>query len=150
MDFYRDILSSITPYFQLEEIASPMLIKSGLHAINWNSVVELHRLRAYVGKPFLINHKGFRRRGFRHALDQQVLVAELRPKGVEVATHSMHFFGAFDITCPGHSVEEFKSMVLAYNKTMGRTSRNPVWGGIGTYNTFTHIDLRIVPTEVFW
>ena len=82
-------------------------------------VEVLQKIRDHFGKPVTIN-SGFR--------------TVTKNKAVDGATYSQHLYGmAADITVKGISPK----VVAAYAETL-----MPNTGGIGIYDTFTHIDVR--------
>ena len=82
-------------------------------------VEVLQKIREHFGKPVTINS------GFRTAAHN---------KSVGGATYSQHLYGtAADIVVKGVQPTE----VAAYANTL-----MPNTGGIGIYNTFTHVDVR--------
>ena len=84
-------------------------------------VVLLQNIRNHFGKPVSI-HSGFR-------------TAEYNKK-VDGATHSQHQYGtAADISIKGVTPKE----IADYADLL-----MPNTGGIGTYSTFTHVDVRKV------
>jgi len=85
----------------------------------------LQSVRDHFGRPVRIN-SGYRTKAY-NAL-------------VGGASESQHVLGtAADILVEGYTPKE----VAAYVETL-----MPAWGGIGTYKTFTHVDVR--PNKARW
>jgi uncharacterized protein YcbK (DUF882 family) len=113
----KDGTKKLSANFKVNEFAcsdgsDPVFISQEL-------VKLLQEIRNHFGKPVTINS------GFRTAAHN---------KSVGGATYSQHLYGmAADIVVKGVTPRE----VAAYANTL-----MPYTGGIGIYNTFTHVDVR--------
>ena len=86
-------------------------------------IINLQELRNYVGKPITIN-SGYR--------------SPNHNKRVGGAKNSQHVKGnAADIVIKGYTPKEVSEIIEKLIKS-GRMSQ----GGLGTYDTFTHYDIR--------
>ena len=132
---------NILPSFKPEELLSPSLLDKGLYsALDLPSAIFLQEFRDYLSHGYscglLVNHGASRHRGVRSLQDQAAINAAY-PKSAE--TFSFHCAGkAWDITpVPLNS----KKLII----TMSELATIAVafgWGGVGTYNTFVHVDTR--------
>lgn len=87
--------------------------------VSYELVEVLQKIRSHFGKPVLI-HSGYRTSDYNRKVDG--------------ATYSQHLYGtASDISVSGVSPKE----VAAFVETL-----LPGTGGIGIYDTFTHVDVR--------
>lgn len=112
----------ISAHFKLREF-SCKCARGGLHVteIDWELVEWLEEIRKHFGKPVIIN-SAFR--------------CEDHNSKVGGKPNSQHLTGnAADIKINGVSPEK----IAAYAKSL---TRNAGHGGVGTYNTFVHIDTR--------
>ena len=88
--------------------------------------IQLQKIRDYVGKPIRIN-SAYRNKAYNKAI-----------KGVKT---SQHILGkAADITIDTFTPDEVVSIIenMLTNEMLGGF----YIGGLGSYNTFTHIDIR--------
>ena len=118
----KDGTKKLSANFKVSEFAcsdgsDPIFISTEL-------VTVLQKIRDHFGKPVTIN-SGYR--------------TVTKNKAVDGATYSQHLYGmAADITIKGVSPK----VVAVYAETL-----LPNTGGIGIYNTFTHIDVRAVKSR---
>ena len=118
----KDGTKKLSTNFKVSEFAcsdgsDPIFISTEL-------VTVLQKIRDHFGKPVTIN-SGYR--------------TVTKNKAVDGATYSQHLYGmAADITIKGVSPK----VVAVYAETL-----LPNTGGIGIYNTFTHIDVRAVKSR---
>lgn len=118
----RDWNTYISPNFQVKEFAC----KDGADEvlISTELVQILQRIRNYFNRPVSINS----------AYRTQTYNDSLREQGYSASQNSQHLLGkAADIRIQG--IEP--SSVANYAESLMPTS-----GGIGVYDTFTHIDVR--------
>ena len=88
--------------------------------------IQLQKIRDYVGKPIRIN-SAYRSKAYNQAI-----------KGVKT---SQHILGkAADITIDTFTPDEVVSIIenMLTNEMLGGF----YIGGLGSYNTFTHVDIR--------
>jgi len=88
--------------------------------------IQLQKIRDYVGKPIRIN-SAYRNKAYNQAI-----------KGVKT---SQHILGkAADITIDTFTPDEVVSIIenMLTNEMLGGF----YIGGLGSYNTFTHVDIR--------
>lgn len=113
----------LSPNFKASEFACRHCGKLPDNGMDPKLIETLQRIRDYVGVPVTINS------GYRCATHNA---------NVGGASNSQHLLGtAADFTVRGMAPSE------VYNKL------DPLWpGGLGRYNTFTHIDTR--PTRARW
>ncbi len=118
----KDGTKKLSANFKVSEFAcsdgsDPIFISSEL-------VTVLQKIRTHFGKPVTIN-SAYR--------------TVAKNKAVGGAAYSQHLFGtAADITVNGVSPK----MVAVYAETL-----LPNTGGIGIYDTFTHIDVRKIKSR---
>ena len=113
----KDGLTALSPHFKVREFACSDGTDTVFVSPALVSVLE--KIRVHFGKPVTIN-SGYR--------------TETKNKSVGGSQYSQHKYGlAADITIKGVSPVK----VAEYAETL-----LPNTGGIGIYNTFTHIDVR--------
>ena len=120
------------PNFQPDEVLSPDGLRQFREFSNImlraEALDKLQAFREYLGKPILVNHAGHRHRGYRSPGEN---------RRVDGKMYSFHMQGvAFDISVPGMTIAELAEAADQFG-----------WRGIGTYQTFVHIDLRIREDE---
>ena len=113
----------LSPNFRASEFACRHCGQLPPNGMDPRLISTLQRIRDYTGQPVTIN-SGYR--------------CPTHNRNVGGATNSQHLLGAAaDFTVRGMSPSE------VYAKL------DPLWdGGLGRYNTFTHIDTR--PTRTRW
>lgn len=114
----HDENKQLSPHFKVREFAC----RDGSDTVfvSDDLVMLLERVRAHFGKPVHIN-SGYRTDAYNAATK-------------DAAAYSQHKYGlAADITIQGVT----PSQIAAYAETL-----LPNTGGIGTYKSFTHVDVR--------
>lgn len=123
------------PNFKPLEVVSPLIYHKYPHLIDLNGLDKLQKFRKDCDFPFLINHGELKYRGFCVYHDRWAVPGR--------AEESMHYRCAFDVS-PGKggpNVLEFYK--LAYDSGL--------WGGLGLYNSFVHMDTRwVVDKPTVW
>lgn len=125
----------LVPNFELEELASPAVIEERLHERESfiYSAVCLQQFRYFVDVPLLVNHGNHHLRGMRTRAEQDGLIA----RGLSSAQRSYHLDGrAFDISTTRYNISTLLYELERFN------DRYALFGGIGIYDTFLHVDTR--------
>jgi len=122
------------PYFKPDEIFSDQqlaLYMRGIFPYSFRSLDRLHDFRVFVGHPLICNSGGMNRRGARSI--SEVIEINRKTRG-SLAAHgySFHLWCAFDLSCHALSPDELYEKAIAFQ----------LWGGIGRYDTFVHVDDR--------
>ena len=118
------------PNFEMSEVLSPdgvaLVLKTGQIPINQNAMAKLQAFRVWLNRPIKVNSDKLKLRGFRSSTEN---------KGIKgAANFSFHLLGmAFDISADGMSTQELFDKAKEFG-----------WGGIGLYDTWVHVDDRIM------
>lgn len=124
------------PNFKPEEVLSPDGLKlvhnQGVFPLQFSALDKLQGFREHLKKPFIINSDSHKRRGWRSTKENYL---------INRFQFSFHVAGcAFDISVEGISPEEVAAEALKFGYT-----------GIGTYDTFTHLDTRsVIDKPILW
>lgn len=122
------------PDFKPEEIFSPeqtVLLNKGIFPISFRSLDKLQDFRNFIGRPLAVNRLGHHARGARSTREVFNInrLTRGRDKGWE---YSFHLWCAFDIDCPELDPLELFDEAVKFG----------LWGGVGLYDTFIHVDDR--------
>lgn len=133
------------PHFSPEELLSDeqvrLLDKKGTIPYSFRALDKLETFREFLKAPIIVNKGGSRLRGARSLREVYHTNRVTRKPGEEWG-YSFHLWCAFDINVVG----------LSPLQVMDKAVESKLWGGIGVYNSFTHIDDRdsFVAAPVLW
>jgi uncharacterized protein YcbK (DUF882 family) len=136
LDKLARIFSLRWPNFEPEEVLSPDGLKlvhnQGVFPLQYQALDKLQSFREHLRKIFIVNTGQHKRRGWRSVKENFDLNRH---------NFSFHVAGsAFDVTVEGMTSED----VAKEAKDFGFT-------GIGTYNSFTHLDYRaLIEKPIVW
>lgn len=123
------------PYFQPREIFGDeqykLFTQKGVIPYSFRALDKLCKFREYLNAPIIVNVGEQRHRGARSVREVYHVNKKTRPVGQEWG-YSFHLWCAFDIIAPPHS-----PLVL-----YGLALKSGLWGGVGLYKTFVHVDDR--------
>lgn len=123
------------PHFTQEELFSPdqlSLIKTkGVFPYSFRALDKLHQFRESLGVSLLINGGKYKRRGGRSMADVYEINEATRGKGRGME-YSFHLWCAFDVSSPEMQPEQ----------VFRRACDSKLWGGVGLYDSFVHLDDR--------
>lgn len=122
------------PHFQPHEVFSSdqlhLFESKGVCPYSFRAFDKLHQFRIFLRKPVIINIGSHRRRGARSM--KEVLQLNLETRGGDKWGYSFHLWCAFDISVLGMGSFELFYKALEFG----------MWGGVGLYDTFVHLDDR--------
>lgn len=118
------------PSFSPREVYSPVALERYRHKLCPRAMDNLQLFREMLDTPLLVNHLSLKLRGVRTADENE---------NIGGARDSMHVAGrAFDVTAPGLEIDKLYQAAID----------SGLWGGIGRYDTFVHVDARLVESVV--
>ena len=135
MNQYSEAWHERWPHFQPAELLSPTQLTlfetKGVIPYSFRAIDKLEAFRGFLKTTVIVNHLGLHLRGARSL--KEVFDTNTKTRGPsEEWGYSFHLWCAFDVNVPGLTPLEVKEAAL----------RSRLWGGIGLYDTFTHIDDR--------
>lgn len=123
------------PSFKPEEILSPTQLilfnSKGVFPYSFRAIDKLQTFRDFVAKPLKVNHLGLNKRGARSLWE--VYQTNRESRGNEEGWGwSFHLWCAFDVSCDSMTSKELFALAVDCG----------LWGGVGLYDTFIHVDDR--------
>lgn len=122
------------PDFKPEEILGVdqlnLYLQKGVFAYSFKALDKLQEFRNIVGAPLRINQRGLFRRGARSTKENYEV--QKNSRGSDGWEYSFHLWCAFDIDSLTVSIPDLYKAAID----------SKLWGGIGLYDTWIHVDDR--------
>jgi len=122
------------PHFRPEEVFSDaqlLHLVRGVCPYSFRALDKLHDFRVFVGSPLICNSGAHRRRGAR-SISEVIQINKKTRGALSGEGYSFHLWCAFDLSSNHYSPDELYKKALDFK----------LWGGIGRYDTFIHVDDR--------
>lgn len=129
------------PHFKPEEILSDdqltLLTLHGVMPYSFRALDKLEQFRNQIVNTtksdavFIVNYGESKRRGARSLWDAYEVNRQQKGESKKWA-YTFHLWCAFDLTVPEMTTKELFDLAL----------KSKLWGGIGLYNTWVHVDDR--------
>lgn len=135
-DEWRFRWSNFTPREVLSDGALDLISHKRVYCFDFGALDLLQSFREWLNESILVNHGRLTLRGVRTLQE----VYELN--GGDFNVNSFHPWCAFDCSSPGMVPEELASAASEFNQQQMHVGFDRIFGGIGIYDSFVHLDAR--------